>query len=269
MKLIHSCRSTLISRGALLRSIHQDSIGEYYLRCSYGVARDEDYDSSVHKEKYNRKVHGLSKVYRDYYGAHDIVEKRIHWLFKAGCKVKTGQMESVRGWRGFPLYGKFDITETLYRSEWQTKDSLPVQDDRTGIHEVAVLRMTVDDVEACGYLATNPETGEEHRRIDYAILNTFHNPRSKFEMIIPNGGRFPDEVGWGRNYYKGECHIDVAAAVHGTPAPARARAKPRSTSRQKVVAQPSRRSGRLTHSRLCLTAGGGQRLNEIGSSGLP
>ncbi len=230
---------------------------------------DEDYDPSVHKERYNKKVHGKRKIYQDYRGGHPIVQKRIHWLFKAGCKVKAEQTGSARGWLGFPLRGEVHIAETLYRSERQTKDSLPVRDPRNKIKPVAVLRITLPEAEDWGYVATNEETGDIHRRSEYEVLNTFYNPSSKFEMILPKGGRFPDEVGWGGVYYRKKCRIDVAAAVHGTPAPARARAKPRATSRQKVVAQPSRRSWRLTHSRLCLTAGGGQRLNESGSSGLP
>ena len=83
LQLTERHRSTLISLGAVLASLHHDTIGEYYLRCSFGVALDEPYDKRVHTERYRRTVHGDAKILTDYHDGVKIVEKRIRWLYKA------------------------------------------------------------------------------------------------------------------------------------------------------------------------------------------
>ena len=225
MRLIRSRRSTLISRGAILRSLYQDSVGEHYLRCSYGIARDEEYNRKLHRERYRQAVHGERKVYTDYHDGHEIVEKRVHWFFKAGSKVKEGTVRKVRGYIGAPLRGRIEIEEQLYCSEYETEDSLPVRDPENDIQEVEVtIKVTISEVEGMGYRATNPETGEVSQRIDYELLMTFYNPRGHFEMIIPDGGKFPNEKSWGKKYERHEVKIHLAAALFATPLPVNPRA---------------------------------------------
>lgn len=203
--------------------MYQDSIGEYYLRGSYGVARDEEYDRNLHTERYRKAVHGERKVYRDYHDGHKIVQRRVHWFFKAGSKVTEGTVRKVRGYIGAPLRGKIEIEEKLYCSEYETNDSLPVSDPENDIEEVqATIKFTIAEVEGMGYLAKNQKTGEVSQRIEYEVLMTFYNPRGKFEMIIPDGGKFPDEVSWGKEYQRHEAVIHLAAALFLTPAPVNA-----------------------------------------------
>ena len=74
-----------------------------------------------------------------------------------------------------------------------------------------------------GCPVTNPLTGEDYQRIEYEILMTFHNPRSTFQMIIPRGGKFPEETWgegdvsnetrWGEGYKRYENGVHCAAAV--------------------------------------------------------
>ena len=66
-----------------MASLHHDTIGEYYLLCSFGVALDEPYDKRIHTERYKRSIHGDRKIYTDYHDGIVIVEKRIKWLHKA------------------------------------------------------------------------------------------------------------------------------------------------------------------------------------------
>lgn len=247
MRLNQLHSSTLISRGALLKFLYQDSIGEYYLRCSYGVAWDEEYDKELHKERYNKAIHGERKIYNDFHDGHPIVQERIRWLHKYGRQVKVGRREGLRGWIGVALHGKFQIREELYRSKYETKDGLPVRDPQNDITEVGAIEFTIDEVEGMGHLETNEETGMEYQKIEYEISMTFDNPRSKFEMIIPDGGLFPDKEQWGEKYSLYEADIHLAAAVFATPAPIEC-----GTRGQKAVAVSARgirRSKRLAASR--------------------
>ena len=97
----------------------------------------------------------------------------------------------------------------------------------TEIKQVGSVEFTVPEVRGMGYPATNPVTGEEYQRIDYEILMTFHNPRSALEMIIPRGGKFPeeeagtegdvtDETRWGEDYIRFRDVVHCAAAVFST-----------------------------------------------------
>ena len=95
------------------------------------------------------------------------------------------------------------------------------------IKEVGSVEFAIPEVRGMGYPATNPLTGEEYQRIDYELLMTFHNPRSIFEMIIPQGGKFPEEetwgggdvsneTRWGENYVRYRDVVHCAAAVFST-----------------------------------------------------
>ena len=247
MRLNQFRSSTLISRGAILRYLYQDSIGEYYLRCSYGVAWDEPYDANVHRERYSKAIHGDLKVYHDFHDGHPIVEKRIHWLHKGGRRVMVEARAGLRGWIGVDLRGKFDIKEELYRSKSETKDHLPVRDPNNDITKVGVIKFTLDEVEGMGHVETNPLTGMKYQKIEYEIIMTFDNPRSKFEMIIPDGGLFPNEEQWGEKYTRHEADIHLAAAVFATPAPV----ERGTTGREAVEVPPKgfRRSERLARSK--------------------
>ena len=66
-----------------MASLHHDTIGEYYLRCSFGVALDEPFDKNIHTERYKRSIHGDKKIWMDYHDGVKIVEKRIKWIYKA------------------------------------------------------------------------------------------------------------------------------------------------------------------------------------------
>lgn len=121
------------------------------------------------------------------------MQDRIHWLFnKAAGTIKAGRVEKIRGWIGAPLRGKINIEQTLYRSKYKTKDGLAGRDPKNHIEKVATMELFVAEVEGWGYLAPNPETGEGNQIIEYEMLMTFDNPRNKFEMIIPDGGKFRD-----------------------------------------------------------------------------
>ncbi len=73
-----SDRSTVISKGAVLRSMQKDAIVERYLRRSFGPAWDEQYD---------KRVHGDVEAKLDAHDNVETAEKRIHWLFKFVCLV--------------------------------------------------------------------------------------------------------------------------------------------------------------------------------------
>ena len=66
-----------------MASLHHDTIGEYYLRCSFGVALDEPFNKNIHTERYKRSVHGDRKVWVDYHDGVETVERRAKWLYKA------------------------------------------------------------------------------------------------------------------------------------------------------------------------------------------
>ena len=79
-----SRRSTLVSRGAILASLHKDIVGIRKLDFNVGFARNEDYDESLHPEPEDPRIHGaLGKVVSDYWSP-DIcqVQNRVKWLFK-------------------------------------------------------------------------------------------------------------------------------------------------------------------------------------------
>lgn len=66
-------RATVIAKGAILRAMHRDLIGERYLRRSIGIGWDEAFDSNKHNEK-DKTI--------DIHDGAEIVEDCIHWLFK-------------------------------------------------------------------------------------------------------------------------------------------------------------------------------------------
>ena len=112
------------------------------------------------------------------------------------------------------------------------------------------MKFTLDEVRGKGYPATNPATGEEHQRIDYELLMTFLNPRSKFDVIIPQGGKFPEEetwgegdvsneTRWGENYtlHRGVVHC-AAAVVSARPTLA---SDPEGPKRKTMSSKTSRR----------------------------
>ena len=58
--------STLVSKGATLYSLHKEFICTKVLKASVGFARDKDYDINIRPEPYDERIHGLSKVFRDW-----------------------------------------------------------------------------------------------------------------------------------------------------------------------------------------------------------
>ena len=112
------------------------------------------------------------------------------------------------------------------------------------------MEFTVPEVRGMGYPAINPVTGEEYQRIDYELLMTFQNPRSIFEMIIPRGGKFPeeetwaegdvsDETRWGEDYIRFRDVVHCAAAVFSTrPVPS---SDPEGPRRKTVSGKTSKR----------------------------
>ena len=239
----------------MLRSLFQDSIREYYLRCSYGVARDEEYDPKRHKERCSKAIHGNYKTYDDYHGAFRIVQDRIHWFFnKAAGTIKAGRVEKIQGWIGAPLRGKINIEQTLYPSKYKTKDGLAGRDPKKHIEKVATMGLFVAEVEGWGYLAPNPETGEEYQIIAYEMLMNFDNPRNKFEMIIPDGGKFRDEDNWGEEDRRYELEIQLTAGTFATPPGSRKKGQQRVKARPTKADFEPRRSGGL-----------GERLNFLGT----
>ena len=213
----------MVSRGGVLRNLHLDSIGWYYLRCSYGVARNESYDPTIHTEAYSEAIHGKSKgktkTVLDYHDNCEVVEGRIHWLYKYNVRVKAGTRVSVRGWIGAPLHGPISITQILYRSKHETRDSLPVKDPNIDIDVVAKLVWEIDDVEGMGYRERNPRNRRWYQALEYEILMPFDPSSSRVIMIIPDGGKFPDEESWGENFQCREAKVQLAPAVFATPAP--------------------------------------------------
>lgn len=80
--------------------------------------------------------------------------------------------------------------------------------------------------------SANPETGEVHQRFEYELL-WHYNSMTEMEMIIPDGGKFPDEENWGEKHQRRAVKVYVAAAVFGSCTPV----KPRAT-RRRVQAPP-------------------------------
>ena len=161
-------------------------------------------------------------------------------------------MEEIRGWIGAPLRGKINIEETLYRSKYKTKDGLAGRDPTNHIEKVATMELFVAEVEGWGYVATNPETREEYQIVAYEML--MDNPRNKFEMIIPDGGKFRDEDNWGEEDRRYELEIQLTAVTFATPPGSRKKGQQRVKARPTKADFEPQRSGGL-----------GERLNFLGT----
>lgn len=63
----------MVAKGAILRAIQKDLIGERYLRRSIGIGWDEEFDKKKH-HKNNRTI--------DVHDGAETVQDCVHWLFR-------------------------------------------------------------------------------------------------------------------------------------------------------------------------------------------
>ncbi|MCJ1454932.1 hypothetical protein MMC28_005285 [Mycoblastus sanguinarius] len=213
----HEDSSTLISRGAILCALNSDAIGERPLGCSIGCAWDEDYDEKIHTEDYDPEIHGVTKTYLDYYDRKvEIVEDRVHLLFRMDEMVPSRCIRSMRGFRCVSVKGKVMIRETLYISEGVSKDHLAVRDPRNVFKRLGSLEVPLPYSDRKDVpIVRDPETGICYMLMEYEILDKMDYPLLTYEIILPRNGRFPAK-GWGKNPIRKPAVLNCAAAFDVT-----------------------------------------------------
>ncbi|CAF9936148.1 MAG: hypothetical protein HETSPECPRED_010032 [Heterodermia speciosa] len=208
--------ATLISRGALLRALH-NPVGQRILAQSYGFKRDEEY---------HHELHGSARSCPDYHEGYLAVQDRISWLCKANDKIDRDRRNTfrIRGYRYIPVTGPASISESLYRSYTETRDH--VRYNAPGIQEVGQLKMDFSLIDRQDFrirTITRDGTAEEVALIDYEVQLIFDGIRLTYRLIVPELGQWwnwdgktesQHDVQWGKNPYHAEATIENVAAAY-------------------------------------------------------
>ena len=136
--------ATLVAMGSILQALQRSAKREKVIRYSLGFAWHEEYNPDIHTEAWDPNVHGKRMVEKDPFEGHDIVRKRIKWLYRVVCAmpvelgyhaddvqnqnvVPGSNPRTMTGYQGLYADNKMYIKERIYISETETRDHLPVK----------------------------------------------------------------------------------------------------------------------------------------------
>ncbi|KAL9131302.1 MAG: hypothetical protein Q9217_000737 [Psora testacea] len=204
---------TLIAKGAIVRTLYRDVVGEKYLRCSIGFAQDEPYDETIHTEVEDAGLNGIhgigGKVQQSRYIGVEFVLHRINWLFQVNEAIRLGTKKSIRGFRFAPTTGTIDIDEFVFCCDRDTPDHVPINDTTYGS-----LSCKLSQSQRSRFLRRPMANGKGYYHyIDYEVVVEHRVTDVKYAIIIPRNGEFPDspandESDWGPLPIKVDATLD-------------------------------------------------------------
>lgn len=129
------------------------------------------------------------------------------------------------------MKGPITIREILYGSHTEKQDHLAVFDSGNGkliipvvfrwkaygtrldIEVIGMLEVDLSDTDRGQFTkCQNKKTGKWYFKMEYEVRVLVDHPRLMYEVIIPRGGKFPNERDWGEDPIRKPAVLNCAAA---------------------------------------------------------